>query len=130
VRPAVRRDRWPAEGGLTTATADKAVTAGSETLIPASSRESLLDCEQHQIDLLVPAGVPLNKLADLTREAIRNRPRSIGAVESPAGAPWHQFFVVGPVQEIRVRCPRVLGRVPAPPGPLRQPRRRVPPGRR
>ena len=42
-----------------TATADKAVTAGSETLIPASSRVSLLVGEEHQIDLLLPAAVSL-----------------------------------------------------------------------
>jgi hypothetical protein len=33
-----------------TATADKAVTAASETRIPASSRASLLVGDQHQID--------------------------------------------------------------------------------
>ena len=64
-----------------TATADKAVTAGSQTLIPASSRVSLLVGEQHQIDLLLPAAVPLNKLAEPTRDAINQRLRSIGAEE-------------------------------------------------
>jgi type VII secretion integral membrane protein EccD len=69
-----------------TATADKAVTAGSATLIPASSRVSLLVGEAHQIDLLLPAAVPLNKLAEPTRDAINQRLRSIGAEELPAGA--------------------------------------------
>jgi type VII secretion integral membrane protein EccD len=69
-----------------TATADKAVSAGSETLIPASSRVSLLVGEAHQIDLLLPAAVPLNKLAEPTRDAINQRLRSIGAEELPAGA--------------------------------------------
>ena len=69
-----------------TATADKAVTAGSQTLIPASSRVSLLVGEDHQIDLLLPAAVPLNKLAEPTRDAINQRLRSIGAEELPAGA--------------------------------------------
>ncbi len=69
-----------------TATADKAVTAGSETLLPASSRVSLLVGEEHQIDLLLPAAVPLNKLAEPTRDAINQRLRSIGAEELPAGA--------------------------------------------
>ena len=62
-----------------TATADKAVTAASETLIPASSRVSLLVGEQHQIDLLLPAAVPLHRLAEPTRDAINQRLRSIGA---------------------------------------------------
>jgi type VII secretion integral membrane protein EccD len=69
-----------------TATADKAVTAGPQTLIPASSRVSLLVGESHQIDLLLPAAVPLNKLAEPTRDAINQRLRSIGAEELPAGA--------------------------------------------
>jgi type VII secretion integral membrane protein EccD len=68
-----------------TATADKAVTAGSGTLIPASSRVSLLVGEAHQIDLLLPAAVPLSKLAEPTRDAINQRLRSIGAEELPAG---------------------------------------------
>jgi type VII secretion integral membrane protein EccD len=69
-----------------TATADKAVGAGSQTLIPASSRVSLLVGETHQIDLLLPAAVPLSKLAEPTRDAINQRLRSIGAEELPAGA--------------------------------------------
>ena len=64
-----------------TATADKAVTAASETLIPASSRVSLLVGEQHQIDLLLPAAVPLHRLAEPTRDVINQRLRSIGAEE-------------------------------------------------
>ena len=64
-----------------TATADKAVTAASETLIPASSRVSLLVGERHQIDLLLPAAFPLHRLAEPTRDAINQRLRSIGAEE-------------------------------------------------
>ena len=69
-----------------TATADRALTTGSKTLIPASSRVSLLVGEDHQIDLLLPAAVPLSKLAEPTRDAINQRLRSIGAEELPAGA--------------------------------------------
>jgi len=69
-----------------TATADKSVSAGAETMVPASSRVSLLVGESHQIDLLLPAAVALNKLAEPTRDAINQRLRSIGAEELPAGA--------------------------------------------
>jgi type VII secretion integral membrane protein EccD len=69
-----------------TATADKALSAPPETLIPASARVSLLVGADHQIDLLLPAAVPLNRLADPTRDAINQRLRSIGAEELPAGA--------------------------------------------
>lgn len=69
-----------------TATADQTLGARAQTLIPASSRVSLLVGEHHQIDLLLPAAVPLNKLAEPTRDAINQRLRSIGAEELPAGA--------------------------------------------
>ena len=36
-----------------TATADKSVSTGAETMVPASSRVSLLVGESHQIDLLL-----------------------------------------------------------------------------
>jgi hypothetical protein len=42
---------------------------------------SLLVGERHQIDLLLPAAVPLHKLAEPTRDAINQRLRSIGAEE-------------------------------------------------
>jgi hypothetical protein len=63
-----------------TATADKAVTAGSETLIPASSRESLLVGEEHQID--GRGAVERARRAD--PDAINQRLRSTGAEELPA----------------------------------------------
>ena len=63
-----------------TATADKAVTAGSETLIPASSRVSLLVGEHHQIDLLLPAAVPLIiPVSPETRKLRRLRGRKCAA---------------------------------------------------
>jgi type VII secretion integral membrane protein EccD len=69
-----------------TVTAPKGLTVGSETMVPASSRVSLLVGEDHQIDLLLPAAVPLHRLAEPTRDAINQRLRSIGAEELPAGA--------------------------------------------
>ena len=69
-----------------TATADRPVTKRAATMVPASSRVSLLVGEEHQIDLLLPAAVPLSKLAEPTRDAINQRLRSIGAQELPRGA--------------------------------------------
>lgn len=66
-----------------TATADK--PAATETLIPPSSRVSLLVADT-QIDLLLPAAVPLIKLVEPTRDAINRRLKSIGAKELPGGA--------------------------------------------
>ena len=69
-----------------TATADRGVTGRdlrADTGVPASSRVSLLVGESHQIDLLLPAAVPLAKLADPTRDAINRQLRSIGAEELP-----------------------------------------------
>ena len=84
LRRAFRGHRGPSPGGVMTATADKSVSAGAETMVPASSRVSLLVGESHQIDLLLPAAVALNKLAEPTRDAINQRLRSIGAEELPA----------------------------------------------
>ena len=64
-----------------TATADRPITARADTLVPASSRVTLLVGEDHQIDLLLPAAVPLNKLAEPTRDAINQRLRSVGAAD-------------------------------------------------
>jgi type VII secretion integral membrane protein EccD len=69
-----------------TATADRPVTQRADALVPASSRVTLLVGENHQIDLLLPAAVPLNKLADPTRDAINQRLRSMGASDLPARA--------------------------------------------
>lgn len=71
-----------------TATADRPVTTGSETLVPASSRVSILvgdDPHAHQIDLLLPAAVPLAKLVEPTRDVLNQRLRAIGAEELPIG---------------------------------------------
>ena len=61
-----------------TATADRPVAATVETLVPASSRVSLLFGDSHQIDLLLPAAVPLNRLAEPTRDAINRRLSTLG----------------------------------------------------
>jgi type VII secretion integral membrane protein EccD len=71
-----------------TATAHRPATAGVDALVPASSRVSLLvgnDPQAHQIDLLLPAAVPLAKLTEPTRDVLNQRLRAIGAEELPAG---------------------------------------------
>jgi type VII secretion integral membrane protein EccD len=68
-----------------TATADKPAATAAETLIPPSSRVSLLVGDT-QIDLLLPAAVPLAKLVEPTRDTINRRLKSIGAKELPGGA--------------------------------------------
>jgi type VII secretion integral membrane protein EccD len=71
-----------------TATADRPVATTSETLVPASSRVSILvgnDPHAHQIDLLLPAAVPLSKLVEPTRDVLNQRLRSIGAQALPVG---------------------------------------------
>ena len=68
-----------------TATADRRAGADAATMVPASSRVSLLVGESHQIDLLLPAAVPLNTLAEPTRDAINQRLRAIGAEELGGG---------------------------------------------
>jgi type VII secretion integral membrane protein EccD len=69
-----------------TATADQRLAHAAATMVPASSRVSLLVGENHQIDLLLPAAVPLSRLAEPTRDAINQRLRSIGSEELPGGA--------------------------------------------
>ncbi|MEE6140378.1 type VII secretion integral membrane protein EccD [Mycobacterium sp. 050128] len=68
-----------------TATADKSAATAAETLIPPSSRVSLLVGDT-QIDLLLPAAVPLAKLVEPTRDTINRRLKSVGAKELPGGA--------------------------------------------
>lgn len=71
-----------------TATADTPVTTPSETMVPASSRVSILvgnDPHAHQIDLLLPAAVPLSKLVESTRDVLNQRLRAVGAEELPVG---------------------------------------------
>jgi type VII secretion integral membrane protein EccD len=64
-------------------------TGPAESPVPASARVSLLvgdDPDAHQVDLLLPAAVPLARLAEPTRDAINQRLRAIGAEELPGGA--------------------------------------------
>lgn len=68
-----------------TATADKPAATAAQMLIPPSSRVSLLVADT-QIDLLLPAAVPLAKLVEPTRDAINRRLKSIGVKELPDGA--------------------------------------------
>jgi type VII secretion integral membrane protein EccD len=70
---------------MTTAPArpDVAVPAPPAVTVPASSRVSLLVGDEHQIDLLLPAAVPLSRLIEPTRDAINQRLRAIGAEELP-----------------------------------------------
>lgn len=71
-----------------TATADRPVTAGTETMVPASSRVSILvgdDPNARQIDLVLPAAVPLARLVESTRDVLNQRLRSLGAEELPVG---------------------------------------------
>lgn len=71
-----------------TATAHRPETTAADTLVPASSRVSILvgnDPHAHQVDLLLPAAVPLAKLTEPTRDVLNQRLRAIGAEELPAG---------------------------------------------
>lgn len=68
-----------------TATADKPTATAAATLIPPSSRVSLLVGDT-QIDILLPAAVPLAKLVEPTRDTINRRLKSVGAKELPTGA--------------------------------------------
>jgi len=54
--------------------------------VPASCRVSLLVGPSHQIDLVLPAAVPLAALTDATRDAVNRYLRSAGADELPHGA--------------------------------------------
>jgi type VII secretion integral membrane protein EccD len=54
--------------------------------VPASCRVSLLVGSSHQIDLVLPAAVPLAALTDATRDAVNRYLRSAGADELPHGA--------------------------------------------
>jgi type VII secretion integral membrane protein EccD len=71
-----------------TATADRSVNTAAAVLVPASTRVSILvgnDPTAHQIDLLLPAAVPLARLAEPTRDVLNQRLRSLGAEELPIG---------------------------------------------
>src|SRR5271163_3947611 len=54
--------------------------------VPASCRVSLLVGSSHQIDLVLPAAVPLAALTDATRDAVNRYLRSAGTDELPHGA--------------------------------------------
>ena len=68
-----------------TATAERPVSTPAATAVPASSRVSLLVGEHHQIDLVLPAAVPLARLVDPTCDAVNRHLHSIGAEELPRG---------------------------------------------
>ncbi|MDQ2636950.1 MAG: type VII secretion integral membrane protein EccD [Actinomycetota bacterium] len=71
-----------------TTTADAPATSPPETAVPASCRVSILvgnDPAAHQIDLLLPAAVPLSKLVEPTYDAINRRLHSLGAEKLPVG---------------------------------------------
>jgi type VII secretion integral membrane protein EccD len=81
-----------------TAIADRAVTTGAQTLVPASSRVSIVvgnDPHARQIDVLLPAAVPLSTLVEPTRDVLNQRLRSIGAEELPAGTAFVFTRAVG-----------------------------------
>lgn len=71
-----------------TTTADAPLTSPPETAVPASCRVSILvgnDPTAHQIDLLLPAAVPLSRLVEPTYDAINRRLHSLGAEKLPVG---------------------------------------------
>jgi hypothetical protein len=47
--------------------------AGAAPAVPASCRVSILVGADHQVDMVLPAAVPLEVLVDPTREAINRR---------------------------------------------------------
>jgi type VII secretion integral membrane protein EccD len=61
-------------------------TAGDAPPVPTSCRVSVLVGDAHQIDLVMPAAVPLQALADATRDTVNRILRSRGDAELPSGA--------------------------------------------
>jgi type VII secretion integral membrane protein EccD len=55
-------------------------------LVPSSCRVSILVGDSHQIDLVMPAAVPLSALTDATRDAVNRVLRSQGEDELPSGS--------------------------------------------
>jgi type VII secretion integral membrane protein EccD len=55
--------------------------AGAAPAVPASCRVSILVGADHQVDMVLPAAVPLEVLVDPTREAINRRLRATGDTE-------------------------------------------------
>ncbi len=62
-----------------------AAPASAAPAVPASCRVSILVGDHHQIDMVLPAAVPLDALTDATRDAINRRLRSTGDDELPGG---------------------------------------------
>ena len=80
------------------AAAERAVGSATESMVPASSRVSILvgnDSQAHQIDVLLPAAVPLSRLVEATRDVLNQRLRSIGAEELPVGTAFVFARAVG-----------------------------------
>ena len=62
-------------------------TPGSQApLVPSSGRVSILVGESHQIDVVLPAAVPLAALLDPAREAVNREMRARGEEELPHGS--------------------------------------------
>lgn len=59
---------------------------GEAPVVPASARVSLLVGDSHQIDVVLPAAVPLSALAEPTVETVNKVLRGRGADELPRGA--------------------------------------------
>ncbi|MUL48354.1 type VII secretion integral membrane protein EccD [Mycobacterium sp. CBMA293] len=69
-----------------TATADRVVVPGAATGVPPSSRVTFLVGDNHLIDLLLPAAVPLAKLAEPTRKTVNRTLAKRGFPELPTGS--------------------------------------------
>jgi ESX secretion system protein EccD len=62
-------------------------TPGAQApLVPSSCRVSVLVGDSHQVDVVLPAAVPLAALADPAREAVNRELRTRGDEELPPGA--------------------------------------------
>ena len=61
-------------------------TTDDAPLVPSSCRVSILVGDSHQIDLVLPAAVPLSALADATRDAVNRILRTRGDDELPRGS--------------------------------------------
>ncbi|MBV8861951.1 MAG: type VII secretion integral membrane protein EccD [Mycobacterium sp.] len=71
---------------VSSAGAPAAAPPAAGPAVPASCRVSLLVGSSHQIDLVLPAAVPLAALTDATRDAVNRYLRSAGADELPHDA--------------------------------------------
>jgi type VII secretion integral membrane protein EccD len=59
---------------------------GDASAVPASARVSVLVGDSHQIDVVLPASVPLSALTDATVDTVNKVLRGRGATELPPGA--------------------------------------------